>query len=132
MKITAFSLLLLLPACASSSGGRARPSAGEPLPPGVRISEVCGDGDPMPRLRVFGVDPMGDGLAGALVEIRQGSRIVTEGKSDREGAVLFALEATRYTVAWQLRGFVAPAPFPVRAKKGCEVHVVIQPALPPG
>src|SRR5687768_7216743 len=110
-RIAASSLVLLLMACASA--GKSRSATEVALPRGVQISEVCGDGDPMPRLRVLGIDPLGDGLPGAVVEVRQGGRIVTEGKSDRAGAVLFALEATQYTLAWQLRGFVPPAPFPV-------------------
>jgi hypothetical protein len=130
MRTLAVGLTVILVGCASA--GKPRPSAGAALPRGVEISEICGDGDPMPRLRVSSIDPAGDGLPGASVEILEGSRIVTEGKADREGSVLFALEARQYTLAWELRGFVAPAPFPVRAKKGCEVQVVIQPALPPG
>jgi hypothetical protein len=120
----------LLLACASA--GQRRPAAGGDQPPGVRGSEVCGDGDPIPRLRVYGVDPSGDGLAGATVEIWEGQRSIARGRTDQEGAALFALEATLYTLEWELRGFIPPPPFRVRAKSGCEVQVVIEPALPPG
>ena len=130
MRAMAVGMVVLLAGCASA--GKPTKSSGTALPHGVEISEICGDGDPMPRLRVSSVDPAGDGLPGASVEILEGSRIVTEGKADREGSVLFALEARQYMLAWELRGFIPPPPFPVRAKKGCEVQVVIQPALPPG
>jgi hypothetical protein len=112
-------------ACASS-GGRQRPVAGAVLPHGVRLSEVCGDGDPVPRLRILGMDAHGAALPDAAVEIREGSRVITEGRADEDGATLFALEARQYTVAWERRGFAAPAPFAVRTRRGCEVQVVIQ------
>jgi len=102
------------------------------LPAGVRVSEICGEGDPIPRLRVLGIDPMGRALPDAVVEISEGNRIIAEGKADEDGSVLFALQATPYTLAWELRGFVSPPPFRVRPKSGCEVRVVIEPARPPG
>jgi hypothetical protein len=116
-------LLLSLLACASGEGRR--PVAAD-LPPGVRLSEICGDGDPMPRVRVLGMDSQGAALADADVEIRDGARLVTGGRADEDGAALFALEARRYTVVWQRRGFQPPGPFPVRARRGCEVQVLVQ------
>jgi hypothetical protein len=123
LRATAAGLLLVFTACASS-GGR-RPIDAD-LPQGVRLSEVCGEGDPIPRLRVLGMDAHGRGLDDADVEIREGSRLVTEGRVDEDGSALFAVEARSYTVVWQRRGFVSPRPFPVRAKRGCEVQVVVQ------
>lgn len=119
----AASLLVSVLACASH--GSRRPLAAD-LPRGVRMSEVCGDGDPIPRLRVYGMDAHGAALPDAAVEIRDGGQVIAEGRSDGDGAALFALEARQYTVAWERRGFVAPVPFAVRTKRGCEVQVVIQ------
>jgi hypothetical protein len=120
---TAGGLLLVMTACAS--GGGRRPVAAE-LPRGVRLSEVCGEGDVIPRLRVRGMDAHGAALSDAEVEIRDGPRLVTGGRVDEDGTALFAVEARRYTVVWQRRGFVPPGPFPVLAKRGCEVQVVVQ------
>ena len=116
-------LLMALAGCAS--GGGRRPVAAS-LPQGVRLSEICGEGDPIPRLRVLGMDTHGAALDGADVEIRQGPRVVTGGRADEDGSALFAVEAREYTVVWQRRGFVSPGPFPVRAKRGCEVQVVVE------
>jgi hypothetical protein len=119
----AAALLVPVLGCASAAGRRPVDAA---LPHGVRVSEICGEGDPIPRVRILGMDARGAALPDAEVEIREGPRLVTEGRADEDGGTLFALEARQYTVVWQRRGFVSPAPFPVRAKRGCEVQVVVE------
>jgi hypothetical protein len=122
--------LVLAGACASAEKHPGPGGVGE-VAPGVHVSDVCGDPDPIPRVRVRAVDPGGQGLPGALVEIRQKGAPIAEGKADEEGAALFALRAAEYTVAWSLAGFEPPAPVRVRGRAGCEILVVFTPRPAP-
>jgi hypothetical protein len=123
--------LTLAGGCASADRHPRAEAVGD-APPGAHVSDVCGDPDPIPRVRVRGVDERGDGLAGAAIEIRErkGGGL-TQGKADQEGDALFALRPVEYTVSWSLAGFDPPGPVRVRAREGCEVVVVFTPRPSP-